>query len=160
MAGDLQETLDYNNNYFKKRKSKMETMITIGYVAGMIVAGALGFVITYVKTRQGRKTAVETVQTEADEAKALAAAESAKNAVDREAERLIVADELDFSDLDGLLQKTDNGTAGSIKFRMVLQALHLFCVDHGIQWNEEAMTELIKNKVAFTKVVNAPTKNH
>lgn len=138
----------------------METMITIGYVAGMIVAGALGFVITYVKTRQGRKTAVETVQTEADEAKALAAAEAAKNAVDKEAERLIVADELDFSDLDGLLQKTDNGTAGSIKFRMVLQALHLFCVDNGIKWNEEDMTELIKNKVAFTKVVNAPTKNN
>ena len=159
MAGDLQETLDYNNNYFKKRKSKMETMITIGYVAGMIVAGALGFVITYVKTRQGRKTAVEVVQTEADEAKALAAAEAAKNSVDREAERLIVADELDFSDLDGLLQKTENGTAGSIKFRMVLQALHLFCVDNGIKWNEEDMTELIKNKVAFTKVVNAPTKN-
>ena len=137
----------------------METMITIGYVAGMIVAGALGFVITYVKTRQGRKTAVETVQTEAEEAKALAAAEAAKNAVGAEAERLIVADELDFSDLDGLLQKTDNGTAGSIKFRMVLQALHLFCVDNGIKWDEEAMTELIKNKVAFTKVVNAPTKN-
>lgn len=160
MAGDLQETLDYNNNIFKKRKSKMETMITIGYVAGMIFAGALGFVITYVKTRQGKKTAVETVQTEADEAKALAAAEAAKNAVSKEAERLIVADELDFSDLDGLLQKTDNGTAGSIKFRMVLQALHLFCVDNGIQWNEEEMTQLIKDKVAFTKVVNAPTKNN
>lgn len=149
VAVDLRETLDYKK--FKKRNKKMDIMIYIGWAIGMALAAAVSFVITYVKKEQGKKTAVEVVENERDDAKA-------KLAVRDEAERLIIADELDFSDLDGLLQKTDNGTAGSIKFRMVLQALHLFCVDNGIKWNEEAMTKLITDMVKFTKSVNYTAK--
>lgn len=128
----------------------MEIWTMICSILGAVVAGGLSFAITFAKTMKAKNG----VQTEAEEAKALAAAEAAKNAINEEIERLVQADETDYAALDELLKTTHKGTAGSIKFRMVLQALHVFCLDNGFAWNEEKMTEAIKNKVAFTKSVN------
>lgn len=149
VAADLQKTLDYKK--IKKRNKKMDIMIYIGWVVGMALAAAVSFVITYVKKEQGKKTAVEVVETERDDAKA-------ELAVRDEAERLIKEFELDLSDIDTLLHaNVANGTAGSMKFRMVLQALDCFCLRNGFKWDVEAMTQLISDKVAFTKAVNYPT---
>lgn len=150
MAVDLRETLDYKK--FKKRNKKMDIMIYIGWAIGMALAAAVSFVITYVKKEQGKKTAVEVVEVERDDARA-------ELAVLAEAERLIKEFELDLSDLDTLLHaNVTDGTAGSMKFRMVLQALDCFCLRNGFKWDVETMTQLIKDKVAFTKSVNYTAK--
>lgn len=150
VAVDLPETLDYKK-IIKKRNKKMDFMIYIGWALGMALAAAVSFVITYVKKEQGKKTAVEVVESERDDAKA-------QLSVLAEAERLIQEFELDLSDIDNLLHKNVDGTAGSMKFRMVLQALDCFCLRNGFKWDVETMTQLIKDKIAFTKVVNAPKK--
>lgn len=150
MAVDLPGTLDYKK--IKKRKKIMDIMIYIGWAIGMALAAGVSFVITYVKKEQGKKTAVEVVAVERDDARA-------ELAVLAEAERLIKEFELDLSDLDTLLHtNVTDGTAGSMKFRMVLQALDCFCLRNGFKWDVETMTQLIKDKVAFTKAVNYTAK--
>lgn len=152
MVGELRQTLsDLENENTIKGVNKMEILTTIGSILGVVVAALVSFLITFKKTMKAKKG----VQTEADEAKAIAAVEAAKNAINAEIERLVQVDETAYAALDGLLKTNQKGTAGSIKFRDVLLSLHDFCLDNGYTWNEEEMTKAITDKVAFTKTVNS-----
>jgi hypothetical protein len=136
--------------------TKIEMLISCILTALAGIGTLLG---AFLKTLKGKKTAVQSAQAQIDEATARAAKAEARLKILAEAKRLIQADEIDFKDLDELLQNNVKGTAGSVKFRMVLQALDCFCLRNGFEWNVEEITQLIKDEVAFTKTVNyTPSK--
>lgn len=131
-----------------------ELMMTLGSVAGMLAAAGVSFGITFWKTRKSQKGA----QTEADVARADADVANAKLAIIAEIKKYIKRNEGELKDLHEWL-KTRKGTAGGLKFELVLNAVKVFCLAHQYAYDDAELEQMIVDEVEFTKSVNVTTTN-
>lgn len=122
-------------------------LVTIVELGGIVT----GFVL-WLKARRDKVKA----QTEAEVAKAEADEANAKIAIQAEARRLIGNAETELKDLHEFL-KTRQGTAGGLKFENTANALKIFCLKNGYNYEDADLESEIKEAVAFTKTVNVTT---
>ena len=130
----------------------MEFMAYLGSFAGMILAAAVSFGITFWRTMKTKKGA----QSEAEVAKAEADYANARIAILAEVKKYIVRNELGLKDLHEWLKSRNGGTAAGLKFENVLNAVKIFCLAHGFKYIDEDLEQMVRDEVEFTKVVNAP----
>jgi Flp pilus assembly protein TadB len=128
-----------------------ELMMTLGSLAGMLAAAGVSFGITFWRTMKSKKN----VQTEADVAKADAAAAEAKLAIIAEIKKYIKRNEGELKDLHEFL-KTRKGTAGGLKYELVLNAVKVFCLANQYTYDDAELEQMIADEVEFTKSVNVP----
>lgn len=138
----------------------MEIMEIIGSVAGMLAAAGVSFGLTFWRTMKSKK-AEECVANEAKEeasnAKDEASAAKALLAIRDVIKKHIVSKELNLSDIHDWL-KTRSGTAGGLKFELVLNAVQIFCLAHQYKYDDAELEQMIKDEVEFTKQVNVTNK--
>lgn len=135
-------------------------MSTIGSILGMIAAAGASFGITFwrtMKAKKGVQSEAEVAKVEAETSKEAAAAAEALIEIRKVIKDNIVSKELNLSDLHDWL-KTRSGTAGGLKFELVLTAVQLFCLAHQYKYELSELEEMIREEVEFTKKVNVTTK--
>ena len=128
-------------------------------IAWLCVTG-IPSILTIVKNVKERRTAVEalsTALTEQEKAEAEARLQAAKNAIAAETKRLVAEAEKTYKEIDAMMKRNNNSTAGSLKKGYVVNALKAFCLEHGYTWNATEMDEAIEAEVAYTKTVNGKT---
>lgn len=128
----------------------MEFITTLASILGMAAAAAVSFAITFAKTMKAKQT----VQAEAEVNKTEADKANARLAILEEIKKEIVNKELNLDDLHAWL-KSRNGTAGGLKFELVVTAIKIFCLHNGFEYDAAELEELVKGEVAFTKTVNS-----
>lgn len=134
----------------------MEIMEIIGSVAGMLAAAGVSFGLTFWRTMKAKKDVqcqAEDVKVEASTAKEEAATAKALLAIRDVIKKHIVSKELNLSDIHDWL-KTRSGTAGGLKFELVLNAVQIFCLAHQYKYDDAELEQMIKDEVEFTKQVN------
>lgn len=127
-----------------------ELMITLGSLAGMVAAAGASFGLTFWKTRKSQQG----TQTVADAARAEADMANAKLEILKEIKKYIKRNEGELKDLHEFL-KTRKGTAGGLKYELVLNAVKVFCLAHQYAYNDEELEQMIVDEVEFTKSVNS-----
>lgn len=128
-------------------------MTTIGSILGILAAAGASFGLTFWRTMKAKKG----VQSEAEVAKVEAEAAKALIEIRKVIKDNIVSKELNLSDIHDWL-KTRSGTAGGLKFELVLTAVQLFCLAHQYKYDLPKLEEMIREEVEFTKKVNVTTK--
>lgn len=135
-------------------------MSTIGSILGMIAAAGASFGITFwrtMKAKKGVQSEAEVAKVEAETSKEAAAAANALIEIRKVIKDNIVSKELNLSDIHDWL-KTRSGTAGGLKFELVLTAVQLFCLAHQYKYELSELEQMIREEVEFTKKVNVTTK--
>ena len=78
----------------------------------------------------------------------------AKNGIVAEIKTLVQGAETTYKQLD-LILKQQGSSAGPMKKRDVMNALKAFCLENGFEWNEEEVSKMVEDEVAYTKTVNS-----
>lgn len=136
-------------------------MSTIGSILGMIAAAGASFGITFwrtMKAKKGVQSEAEVAKVEAETSKEAAAAANALIEIRKVIKDNIVSKELNLSDLHDWLKTRNGGTAGGLKFELVLTAVQLFCLAHQYKYELSELEQMIREEVEFTKKVNVTTK--